>query len=111
MPSNYVERRDEIKSIGRRLSGKVAAENRDVQQRGRGKSNPSTFKPQFTTFDCLQVAPQAESLSDLYETVVASPSRKYFIVLLMTFVGFIFFVGLLFGRVIVPRRHIALKNK
>lgn len=59
----------------------------------------------------LQVAPQAESLSDLYETVVASPSRKYFMGLILTFVGFIFFVGLLFGRVIVPRRHIALKNK
>lgn len=58
-----------------------------------------------------QVAPQAESLSDLYETVVASPSRKYFMMLIMSFVGFIFFVGLLFGRVIVPRRHIALKNK
>lgn len=58
-----------------------------------------------------KVAPQAESLSDLYEQVVASPSRKYFMILLFTFVGFIFLVGLLFGRVFVPRRHIALKNK
>jgi len=57
------------------------------------------------------VVPPAESLSDLYETVVASPSRKYFMLLLMSFIGFIFFIGLIFGRVIVPKRHIALKNK
>ncbi|CRK92078.1 CLUMA_CG005670, isoform A [Clunio marinus] len=57
------------------------------------------------------VAPPAESLSDLYESVVTSPSRKYFMMLMLSFIGFIFFVGLIFGRIIVPRRHIALKNK
>lgn len=56
-----------------------------------------------------QVAPQAESFSDLYDTVVTSPARRYFMIVMFTFVGFIFIIGLFFGR--ATRKHIALKNR
>ncbi|XP_055641505.1 Golgi apparatus protein 1 isoform X2 [Toxorhynchites rutilus septentrionalis] len=55
------------------------------------------------------VIPQAESLSQLYTQVVDSPSKHYFLLVLLSFVGFIFIFGLLCGR--VTRRTIAMKNK
>ena len=56
-----------------------------------------------------QVIPQAESLGQLYTQVVDSPSRHFFLLVLFSFVGFIFIFGLLCGR--VTRRTIAMKNK
>ncbi|XP_038115158.1 Golgi apparatus protein 1 isoform X1 [Culex quinquefasciatus] len=55
------------------------------------------------------VIPQAESLGQLYTQVVDSPSRHFFLLVLFSFVGFIFIFGLLCGR--VTRRTIAMKNK
>uniref|UniRef100_U5EST3 Putative golgi apparatus protein cysteine-rich fibroblast growth factor receptor n=1 Tax=Corethrella appendiculata TaxID=1370023 RepID=U5EST3_9DIPT len=55
------------------------------------------------------VAPQPESLSDLYTQVVESPAKRYFLVVLCTFVGFVFIFGLFCGR--VTRRTMAMKNK
>ncbi|XP_058449131.1 Golgi apparatus protein 1 isoform X1 [Malaya genurostris] len=55
------------------------------------------------------VIPQAESFSQLYTQVIRSPSKHYFMLVLLSFVGFIFIFGLLCGR--VTRRTIAMKNK
>lgn len=65
----------------------------------------------FHIFSLLsQLVQQApEDLGELYSQVVTSPSKKYFLVVLMTFIGFIFIIGLFCGR--VTRRTIALKNK
>lgn len=58
----------------------------------------------------LQFVAQApEDLGQLYSQVITSPSKKYFLLVLMTFIGFIFIIGLFCGR--VTRRTIALKNK
>lgn len=58
-------------------------------------------------FQLVQQAP--EDFGELYSQVVTSPSKKYFLVVLMTFIGFIFIIGLFCGR--ATRRTIALKNK
>jgi Golgi apparatus protein 1 len=58
----------------------------------------------------LKVMPQPESFQDLYETVSHSPQRRYFIIVMFTFVGFIFIIGLFFGRV-TNKRYTLLKNK
>lgn len=50
-----------------------------------------------------------ENLSELYSQVVTSPSKRYFFVLTMSFVGAVFVFGLFCGR--VSRRAIAMKNK
>lgn len=55
----------------------------------------------------VQQAP--EDFQQLYSQVVTSPSKRYFLVVLMTFVVVIWIFGLLCGR--VTRRTIALKNK
>lgn len=50
-----------------------------------------------------------EDLGQLYSQVATSPSKKYFLLILMTFIGIIFIMGLFCGR--ASRRTIALKNK
>lgn len=69
--------------------------------------NLMNFVYMFRLFQLIQQAP--EDLGQLYSQVVTSPSKKYFLVVLMTFVGIIFVIGLFCGR--VTRRTIALKNK
>jgi Golgi apparatus protein 1 len=54
--------------------------------------------------------PQPESISDLYETVSNSPARRYLLIVMFTFVGFIFIIGLFFGRA-TNKRYTLLKNK
>ncbi|XP_035902218.1 Golgi apparatus protein 1 isoform X1 [Anopheles stephensi] len=53
--------------------------------------------------------PPAENFHQLYDQVVASPSKHYFLIVLCTFIGIIFIIGLLCGR--VTHRTMALKNK
>ncbi|ETN58727.1 golgi family apparatus protein 1 [Anopheles darlingi] len=53
--------------------------------------------------------PPPESIHQLYAQVVSSPSKHYFLLVLLSFVGFIFLFGLLCGR--VTHRTMALKNK
>lgn len=50
-----------------------------------------------------------EDLKQLYTQVVQSPSNKYFLLLMVSFVGFIFIVGMFCGR--VARRSAVSKNK
>lgn len=58
-------------------------------------------------FQLVQQAP--ENLGELYSQVVTSPANRYFLLVLMTFIGFIFITGMFCGR--VTRRTMALKNK
>lgn len=68
-------------------------------------------KKLFFFSSCLiQLVQQSPGdLGELYSQVVTSPSKKYFLVVLMTFIGVIFIIGLFCGR--ITRRTIALKNK
>lgn len=54
-----------------------------------------------------QIAP--ENLGELYAQMSTSPAKKYFLLVMLSCVGFIFIFGLFCGR--VTRRTIALKNK
>lgn len=53
--------------------------------------------------------PKVESLSQLYGQVSHSPSKKYFIVVALTFIGMIFITGMFCGRAM--RRSLAGKKK
>ncbi|KAK7475018.1 hypothetical protein BaRGS_00033765 [Batillaria attramentaria] len=56
-----------------------------------------------------QVAPP-ESFGEIYESIVQSPAKNYFVAILFTVVGVIFIVGLTCGRV-TKRVRAELKNK
>lgn len=56
-----------------------------------------------------QIAP-VETLGEIYDQVVVSPARNYFIAVLFTAVGIIFIVGISCGRV-TKRVTAELKNK
>lgn len=59
--------------------------------------------------DAAETIQAPQNLEELYSQVVISPARRYFLVVIFTFVGFIFIFGLFCGR--VSRRTIASKNK
>lgn len=54
-------------------------------------------------------APAPENLSELYSQVVTSPAKRYFLLMFMSCIGFIFMFGIFCGR--VGRRSMAIKNK
>ncbi|XP_054282392.1 Golgi apparatus protein 1-like [Macrosteles quadrilineatus] len=55
-----------------------------------------------------QIGAQPQNVGDLIVQVSNSPSRRYFILVTLTFVGMVFIIGMFFGR--VTRRTI-MKNK
>ena len=58
---------------------------------------------------CLQVAPP-ESFGEIYDSIVSSPSKNYFMAILFTVIGIIFIVGISCGRV-TKRVRAEVKNK
>lgn len=50
-----------------------------------------------------------EDLGQLYDQVLTSPSKKYFLLVMFSCLGFIFIAGMFCGR--VARRSTVLKNK
>lgn len=58
-------------------------------------------------FRNVAVAP--ENLAELYSQVSLSPAKRYFMVMMLTFVGSVFVFGIVCGR--VGRRSAAMKNK
>lgn len=63
----------------------------------------------FSPESVLQVAPP-ETFHDIYTSVVTSPSKTYFISILLVAIGIIFIVGLSCGRV-TKRVRAEMKNK
>lgn len=51
----------------------------------------------------LQVLPP-ENMEELVNVVISSPAHKFFLVIALSFVGFIFFIGMFMGRV-TKRAH------
>lgn len=62
--------------------------------------------------NAAKLAPPAppENLGELYNQVVSSPSKQYFFLVVMTFLGSIFMVGILCGR-LNRRKYMLLKSK
>lgn len=58
---------------------------------------------------CKQVAP-LRSAQEMYDSVMQSPHRNYFLSITGVFLGAIFLVGLCFGRV-SKRKHSDIKNR
>lgn len=60
----------------------------------------------------LQFAPAAppENFQQLYSEVVTSPSKQYFFLIIMMFLGTIFIIGILCGR-LNQRKYMLLKSK
>ncbi|CAO1434349.1 unnamed protein product [Diamesa serratosioi] len=56
------------------------------------------------------IVPNPESFQELYDLTTRSPAKRYFAGVLLIFVGIIFFIGALSGRVF-SKRTVALKNK
>lgn len=61
----------------------------------------------YKNADSIIQAP--ENLGQLYSQVVTSPSKRYFLLVIITFIGIIFLFGILCGR--VSQRSMAIKNK
>lgn len=55
------------------------------------------------------IVPAPENLGQLYSQVVTSPSKRYFLLVIISFLGIIFLFGIFCGR--VSRRTMAIKNK
>lgn len=107
-----------VKGLGARLQVEARKTNGDVQELGNGKQTVLTKRNRLfhfslikkSSFRFLQLVNQSpENLGELAAQLAASPSKRYFLLVLMTFVGIIFIIGLFCGR--VTRRTIALKNK
>lgn len=67
------------------------------------------FRQSENNFSQQLIAHAPEDLGQLYSQVATSPARRYFIVLGITAVGFIFIFGMFFGRLF--RRAGISKNK
>lgn len=61
----------------------------------------------FFYFQLLASPP--ENIEQLVSQVVTSPAHKFFILVLLSFIGIIFIMGMFFGR--ITKRAIAIKNK
>ena len=76
---------------------------------GQKKVNLTLTYAATVTCLCLQVAPP-ESFGEIYDSIVSSPSKNYFMAILFTVIGIIFIVGISCGRV-TKRVRAEVKNK